>query len=93
MVKRTCLTPTFAVGLEAGDCDTKSVQFFGGSVSVAVCGLLLHVQRNAGPASAYQHVYWLLLTVSLVSLGLVQWYRRGRARAASDDERWNVTSV
>ncbi|WP_025693080.1 MFS transporter [Paenibacillus zanthoxyli] len=59
------------------------IQFFGGSVSVAVCGLLLHVQRNAGPASAYRHVYWLLLTVSLVSLGLVQWYRRGKARAAS----------
>ncbi|WP_025697747.1 hypothetical protein, partial [Paenibacillus durus] len=25
-VKRTCLTPTFAVGFEVGDCDTKSVQ-------------------------------------------------------------------
>ncbi|QWU16085.1 MFS transporter, DHA2 family, metal-tetracycline-proton antiporter [Paenibacillus sophorae] len=59
------------------------IQFFGGSVSVAVCGLLLHVQRNAGPASAYRHVYWLLLTVSLVSLGLVQWYRSGRVRETS----------
>ncbi|WP_379156617.1 MFS transporter [Paenibacillus sp. sgz5001063] len=54
------------------------IQFFGGSVSVAVCGLLLHAQRELVPSRAYGHVYGLLLAVSLCSLGLVFFYRSSR---------------
>lgn len=57
------------------------VQFFGGSVSVAVCGLLLHAQRNISPAKAYQHVYGMLLLVSLCSLGILLLYRRSNAKS------------
>lgn len=56
------------------------VQFFGGSVSVAVCGLLLHAGRDIEPAKAYKHVYVLLFIVSLCSLGVVFLYRRSRSR-------------
>jgi DHA2 family metal-tetracycline-proton antiporter-like MFS transporter len=56
------------------------IQFFGGSVSVAVCGLLLHAKRNLLPATAYQHVYGVLLVVCLCSLGVLLWYRVARAR-------------
>lgn len=57
------------------------VQFFGGSVSVAVCGLLLHAQRDISPAKAYQHVYGVLLFVSLCSLGILLLYRRSNAKS------------
>ncbi|GGF93290.1 MFS transporter [Paenibacillus albidus] len=56
------------------------VQFFGGSVSVAVCGLLLHAQRDAASAIAYQHVYSMLFGVCVVSLLVVLWYRHSRFR-------------
>lgn len=52
------------------------IQFFGGSVSVAFCGLLLEVQKNTIPAKAYQHVYGLLVLVIAVSCGVLLWYRR-----------------
>jgi len=51
------------------------IQFFGGSVSVAICGLLLERQRNIPPADAYQHVYGLLFAVSICSLGMLLWYK------------------
>ncbi|WP_060863505.1 MFS transporter [Paenibacillus riograndensis] len=54
------------------------IQFFGGSVSVAVCGLLLHAQRTLAPSGAYRNVYGILLAVSLCSLSLVLLYRRSR---------------
>ncbi|WP_231573974.1 MFS transporter [Paenibacillus sp. FSL R5-0345] len=57
------------------------VQFFGGSVSVAVCGILLHAQRDISPAKAYQHVYGVLLLVSLCSLGILLLYRRSNAKS------------
>ncbi|WP_313638702.1 MFS transporter [Paenibacillus sp.] len=57
------------------------VQFFGGSVSVAVCGLLLHAQRNISQAKAYQHVYGVLLLVSLCSLGILLLYRRSHSKS------------
>ncbi|WP_256721667.1 MFS transporter [Paenibacillus odorifer] len=57
------------------------VQFFGGSVSVAVCGLLLHAQRDISPAKAYQHVYGVLLLVCLCSLGILLLYRRSNAKS------------
>lgn len=52
------------------------IQFFGGSVSVAVCGLLLEYQKNAAPAKAYQHVYGMLFLVILFSSGMLLLYRR-----------------
>ncbi|MCZ8514429.1 MFS transporter [Paenibacillus filicis] len=62
------------------------IQFFGGSVSVAVCGLLLEVQRNTPPVMAYQHVYELLLGVCLSSLLVLLWYKRSRQNAGSVKE-------
>ncbi|CAM3023088.1 MFS transporter [Paenibacillus sediminis] len=52
------------------------IQFFGGSFSVAVCGLLLAFQQDVPLVSAYRHVYELLLLVCLCSLGVLLWYRR-----------------
>jgi DHA2 family metal-tetracycline-proton antiporter-like MFS transporter len=57
------------------------IQFFGGSVSVAICGLLLEYQRNALPAIAFQHVYLLLLFVSLCSMGMLLWYWKSLFKA------------
>ncbi|OBZ08418.1 MFS transporter [Bacillus sp. FJAT-27264] len=57
------------------------IQFFGGSVSVAVCGLLLHAQKDIVPAVAYKHVYGVLLVVCLCSLGVLMWYRGSRSRS------------
>lgn len=59
------------------------VQFFGGSVSVAICGLLLHVQRDLAPAKAYQHVYAMLLLVSLCSLGILLLYKRSKSKSTA----------
>lgn len=56
------------------------IQFFGGSVSVAVCGLLLEYQKNTVLANAYQHVYGLLFVVSLCSFGVMLWYKLSVAR-------------
>ncbi|ASA24692.1 MFS transporter [Paenibacillus donghaensis] len=56
------------------------VQFFGGSVSVAFCGLLLHAQRDLAPARAYQHIYGLLLVICLCSLGVLLLYSRSKAK-------------
>jgi DHA2 family metal-tetracycline-proton antiporter-like MFS transporter len=52
------------------------IQFFGGSVSVAVCGLLLEYQNHIPPVRAFQHVYLLLLLVCLCSLTVLLRYKR-----------------
>jgi DHA2 family metal-tetracycline-proton antiporter-like MFS transporter len=52
------------------------VQFFGGSVSVAVCGLLLESQKEVSPVMAYRHVYGLLFVISLCSLAVLLWYQQ-----------------
>jgi DHA2 family metal-tetracycline-proton antiporter-like MFS transporter len=52
------------------------LQFFGGSISVAVCGLLLEYQKNIPAVQVYQHVYGLLLIVCLCSLGVLLRYKR-----------------
>lgn len=56
------------------------IQFFGGSVSVAVCGLLLEYQKNTGLVQAYQHVYGLLFLVCLCSFAVMLWYKRSIGR-------------
>ena len=58
------------------------IQFFGGSVSVAVCGILLHAQRDIAPALAYQRVYGFLLFVILCSGAVLMWYRRSNLRSS-----------
>ena len=52
------------------------IQFFGGSVSVAVCGLLLHSIPGVSVEEAYHVVYACLLFVCVVSLGLTVWHSR-----------------
>ncbi|MBW7477219.1 MFS transporter [Paenibacillus oenotherae] len=59
------------------------VQFFGGSISVALCGILLHEQRFSPLVKAYQHIYGLLFIVCLCSLGMLLWYRRSSLPEAS----------
>jgi len=52
------------------------IQFFGGSLSVAVCGLLLHSFPGVPVKEAYPYVYGCLLLVCLISLTLVLLYAR-----------------
>ncbi|MFB9329038.1 MFS transporter [Paenibacillus aurantiacus] len=52
------------------------VQFFGGSVSVAACGIALALQPDAAPAQAFEHVYALLLAVCILSLAVMIWYSK-----------------
>nr|WP_229263897.1 MFS transporter [Cohnella cholangitidis] len=60
------------------------VQFFGGSISVAVCGLLLEYQSSIPLSEAFRHVYELLLAICLCSIVLLLSYRKSsRARALS----------
>ncbi|BBI32932.1 MFS transporter [Cohnella abietis] len=44
------------------------IQFFGGSFSVAVCGILLDNQKKYSLAHAYEYVYAALIAVSICSL-------------------------
>lgn len=60
------------------------LQFFGGSISVAVAGHLIELTRGAVPLYPYQTVYRLLLAVCLLSLALLWWYKRARARPAEN---------
>ncbi|MED1792103.1 MFS transporter [Brevibacillus nitrificans] len=50
------------------------IQFFGGSFSVAVCGILLEYQKNISLELAYEHVYGALFLVSIGSLLALLWY-------------------
>lgn len=58
------------------------IQFFGGSVSVAACGLLLHGIPGVPVEEAYHVVYGCLLLVCLVSLVIVVWHNKA-ARSTS----------
>jgi len=52
------------------------IQFFGGSVSVAVCGLMLHGIPGVPVEKAYHVVYGCLLLVCLASLVIVVWHNK-----------------
>ncbi|SDL49780.1 MULTISPECIES: MFS transporter [unclassified Paenibacillus] len=52
------------------------IQFFGGSVSVAVCGLMLHGIPGVPVEEAYHYVYGCLLLVCLISLVIVVWHNK-----------------
>ncbi|RKP51637.1 MFS transporter [Cohnella endophytica] len=56
------------------------IQFFGGSVSVAVCGLLLERQSRLPQAQAFRHIYELLLVVILCSGAMLFSYVRSAAK-------------
>jgi DHA2 family metal-tetracycline-proton antiporter-like MFS transporter len=66
------------------------IQFFGGSISVAVCGLLLAFQKNISIVNDYRLVYGILFLVSLCSLGLILWYRRS-ANGEVNGSNWGNT--
>lgn len=51
------------------------IQFFGGSISVAICGILLEIQKTTPITHSFKHVYGLLLLVGLSSLGMLLWYK------------------
>ncbi|CAN7261560.1 MFS transporter [Paenibacillus sp. LjRoot56] len=61
------------------------IQFFGGSMSVAICGILLEIQRSTSLLHAYKHVYGLLIIVGLCSLGMLLWYRLSGMRVGIED--------
>ncbi|QAY67590.1 MFS transporter [Paenibacillus protaetiae] len=58
------------------------IQFFGGSASVAVCGLMLEHMSSLRPAHAYEHVYQLLTAVCGGSFLLLVWYMAGKRNGA-----------
>lgn len=51
------------------------IQFFGGSMSVAICGILLEIQQKSSLLQSYKHVYALLIVVGLCSFGMLLWYK------------------
>ncbi|GFN32967.1 MFS transporter [Paenibacillus xylaniclasticus] len=53
---------------------TQLIQFFGGSVSVAVIGMILALEKDMPLGLAYENVYRILLAVCLLSLAIVVWY-------------------
>ncbi|OAS20661.1 MFS transporter [Paenibacillus oryzisoli] len=61
------------------------IQFFGGSMSVAICGILLEVQRNTSLLQSYKHVYGLLIVVGLCSFGMLLWYGLSRMQTRAED--------
>ncbi|MBP3962501.1 MFS transporter [Paenibacillus lignilyticus] len=50
------------------------IQFFGGSLSVAVCGMLLEFHKKYSLMHAYEYVYGVLIAVSIGSLCMLLWY-------------------
>jgi DHA2 family metal-tetracycline-proton antiporter-like MFS transporter len=59
------------------------IQFFGGSMSVAICGILLEIQQKSSLLQSYKHVYALLIVVGLCSFALLLWYKLSMKQAAS----------
>ncbi|NOU86672.1 MFS transporter [Paenibacillus sp. LMG 31460] len=59
------------------------IQFFGGSISVAICGILLEIQKNTSLPYSFKHVYGLLFLIGLISLGMMLWYKLTAPVAAS----------
>ncbi|WP_284035846.1 MFS transporter [Neobacillus sp. 114] len=49
-------------------------QFFGGSLAVAVCGVLISWQTNKPLITGFQNIYLLLIVVLLGSISILIWY-------------------
>lgn len=60
---------------------TQLSQYLGGSFAVAACGLFLVWQKDAAPAQAYQHLYFILLIVLLISLATLVLYKKSSSAA------------
>ncbi|WP_336765923.1 MFS transporter [Paenibacillus sp. USHLN196] len=56
------------------------IQFFGGSFSVAVCGIILTMQKDIPLELAYENVYRLLLVVCLFSLAISVYYKQAASK-------------
>ncbi|QHW33479.1 multidrug efflux MFS transporter [Paenibacillus rhizovicinus] len=92
-----CFSPSFSATLSSLNNETSRIlpkqligsgmglmqliQFFGGSVSVAVFGLVLAVQKKVPLGLAYENVYRILLAVCLLSLAIGVWYQRTSGKA------------
>ncbi|TVY07816.1 MFS transporter [Paenibacillus cremeus] len=59
------------------------IQFCGGSISVAVCGILLELQQHTSLLPSYRHVYGILLLIGLLSIGMLLWYRLSAKQPAA----------
>ncbi|MEK8132139.1 MFS transporter [Paenibacillus filicis] len=59
------------------------IQFFGGSFSVAFCGMLLDYQKKGSLVHAYETVYAVLIAVSICSLILLFRYLLSNRQTAS----------
>ncbi|WP_219837215.1 MFS transporter [Paenibacillus sp. R14(2021)] len=75
------ILPTKLIGSGMGF--MQLVQFFGGSFSVAVCGLLLELQAKHTLVLAYKHVYGVLIGVCICSLCVLLWYADSARRLSS----------
>ncbi|NQX60492.1 MFS transporter [Paenibacillus qinlingensis] len=51
------------------------IQFCGGSISVAVCGVLLETHKKTEILASYQHLYGLMLLIGLLSIGILIWFK------------------
>ncbi|TVX98670.1 MFS transporter [Cohnella terricola] len=60
------------------------IQFFGGSFSVAVCGMLLTFQEKISLIHAYKYVYGVLTAISICSLIVLLYHASGRQNAQSN---------
>ncbi|WP_312115037.1 MFS transporter [Brevibacillus reuszeri] len=59
------------------------IQFFGGSLSVAFCGMLLDYLKNDSLVYSYEYVYAVLIAVSICSLFVLFRYLLSNHRSAS----------
>ncbi|WP_040950953.1 MFS transporter [Gorillibacterium massiliense] len=92
-----CFSPSFSATLSSLNNETSRIlpkqlvgsgmglmqliQFFGGSVSVAVFGMVLALQKNIPLGLAYENVYRILLAVCLLSLAIVVWYKQTASKS------------
>lgn len=66
------------------------IQFFGGSVSVAVCGIILTMQKEIPLDVAYENVYRILLIICLISLAVAVRYKQTASRIEESSQQVSV---
>jgi MFS transporter, DHA2 family, metal-tetracycline-proton antiporter len=97
-----CFSPSFSATLSALNNETSHImpkqmigsgmglmqliQFFGGAFSVAVCGLILTMQKNIPLGLAYENVYRILLGVCLLSLAISVWYKQTASKSENQSQ-------
>ncbi|WP_420491630.1 hypothetical protein [Neobacillus drentensis] len=81
------ILPTKLIGSGVGF--MQLIQFFGGSFSVAVCGILLEFQKKNSLVRAYENVYGALIAVYIFSLISLIRYMLSVRR--SEPSRGNIT--